>query len=97
MQEFLKKHVGHQMELELLDMPPVSGEVLQTGEDAVVVMTKQGEVAIRPERIMMARLIERVAEPYAAPLQMEMKKEPQASNLVVSQLNRVRDSGQRIL
>lgn len=83
MLEFLKTHMGHMVELSFAGMPSLSGRVLGADSGAVVLETEQGEIAIRPDSIVMAKV---VAEKAAFSNSAGTSPAP-ASSLVVPNLN----------
>ena len=83
MLDFLKTHMGDMVEVSAHGMPSVSGRVRKADDDAVVLETEQGEVAVRPDSIVMAKATIEETEPARHKAHLP---EP-ASSLVVPQLN----------
>ncbi len=83
MLDFLKTHMGDMVEVSAHGVPSVSGRVRKADDGAVVLETEQGEVAVRPDSIVMAKTAP-VQAVHAHPAENSSDTE---SSLVVPQLN----------
>ena len=54
---FFKTHMKDMVEVSIHGMPSVSGRVLRADESAVVLETEQGDVALSPNSVVLARAV----------------------------------------